>query len=125
MAAWWRESVALGVRQLTGELKGMKESHSEEIATHTGPESCAAAREDRKGRGRPGSEALTGVRIGQVLSCERRHQTGKADVLLRTEGNTGARVKGGQTLGEHAPASPRSETLCMCGINSYGNWEIS
>jgi hypothetical protein len=55
--AWHR------VRQLTGEVKGMKESYSEEPATHAGPESCVSARE---GRG----EALTGVRIGRVSSLE-------------------------------------------------------
>lgn len=41
----------------------MKESYSEELATHAGPESCVSARE---GRG----EALTGVRIGRVSSLE-------------------------------------------------------
>ena len=71
-----------------------------------------------------GSEALTGVRIGQVLSRESRF-AGRADVLRITEGNTVACVRGGQTLGERASASPRSETLSMCGIISYGNWEIS
>ncbi len=71
-----------------------------------------------------GSEALTGVRIGQPLSRERWF-TGRADVLLNTEGNTFARDKGGQTPGEYANASPRSETLSMCGIISRGNWESS
>jgi hypothetical protein len=41
----------------------MKESYSEGLASHTGPESCAGARE---GTG----EALTGVHTGQVLSSE-------------------------------------------------------
>jgi hypothetical protein len=41
----------------------MKESYGKGVATHTGPESCAAA---RKG----GGEALTGGRAGQVLSRE-------------------------------------------------------
>ena len=67
---------------------------------------------------------MTGVRIGQPLSRER-VSVGRADVLPKTEGNTGARVKGGQTPGERASASPRSETLSMCGIISRGNWEIS
>jgi RNA-directed DNA polymerase len=43
----------------------MKESYGEGLATHTGPESCGAAREG-------GVEALTGVRAGRVLSCERK-----------------------------------------------------
>ncbi len=42
----------------------MKESYGEGLATHTGPESCGAA---RKG----GVEALTGVRAGRVFSRER------------------------------------------------------
>jgi RNA-directed DNA polymerase len=41
----------------------MKESYSEGLAIHTGPESCAHIRE---GVG----EALTGVRAGRVLSRE-------------------------------------------------------
>ena len=41
----------------------MKESYGEGLATHTGPESCGAA---RKG----GVEALTGVRAGRVWSRE-------------------------------------------------------
>src|ERR1700730_5450378 len=41
----------------------MKESYGKGVATHTGPESCAIARE---GEG----EALTGGRAGQVLSRE-------------------------------------------------------
>ena len=63
----------------------MKESHSEELATHAGPESCAVIREG-------GGEALTGVRTGRVSSRE----TGtfeEADVLRRTEGNMGERVR--------------------------------
>jgi hypothetical protein len=36
----------------------MKESYGEGVATHTGPESCAVAREG-------GGEALTGGRAGQ------------------------------------------------------------
>lgn len=41
----------------------MKEPHIEGVATHDGPESCVDA---RKGVG----EALTGVRVGEVLSRE-------------------------------------------------------
>ena len=42
----------------------MKESYGEGVATHTGPESCADAREG-------GREALTGERAGRVFSRER------------------------------------------------------
>jgi len=41
----------------------MKESYSERVATHTGPELCAAGR-------KAGDEALVGVRAGRVLSPE-------------------------------------------------------
>ena len=41
----------------------MKEPHIEGVATHDGPESCVDV---RKGVG----EALTGVRVGEVLSRE-------------------------------------------------------
>ena len=41
----------------------MRESYDEGIASHVGPGSCAGARE---GSG----EALTGVRVGRVLSRE-------------------------------------------------------
>ena len=41
----------------------MQESYGEGVATHTGPESCAAAREG-------GGEALTGERAGRVYSRE-------------------------------------------------------
>jgi hypothetical protein len=41
----------------------MKELHGEGLATHTGPESCAAGRQ-------AAGEALTGVRAGPALSHE-------------------------------------------------------
>ena len=41
----------------------MKESYGEDLASHTDPESCAAARKD-------GCEALTGARVGGPLSRE-------------------------------------------------------
>jgi len=55
----------------------------EGLASHTGPESCAAVREDR-------GEALTGECVGQPLSGE--NQLRGADVLRPAEGNT-ARVE--------------------------------
>ena len=42
----------------------MKESYSEGVASHTGPESCGVVREGD-------FEALTGVRTGRVSSRER------------------------------------------------------
>jgi hypothetical protein len=62
----------------------MKESHSEGVAIHTGPELCVASRE-------AGCEALVGVRAGRVLSPEIR-STGVPTQSPHVEGNilTGA-----------------------------------
>jgi len=53
--------------------------YGEGLASHTGPESCVAVREDR-------CEALTGECVGQPLSGE--NQLRGADVLRPSEGNT-------------------------------------
>lgn len=58
----------------------MQEPYIEGLATHSSPESCAAAREG-------GGEALTGVRSGTVLSREIRH-SGTPTLLSETEGHT-------------------------------------
>jgi hypothetical protein len=47
----------------TGVMSWMQVPYGEGVASHTGPESCAVAREG-------GGEALTGVRSGRVLSRE-------------------------------------------------------
>src|SRR3954451_15295606 len=57
----------------------VKVHYGEGVASHTGPESCAAAREVR-------GEALTGVRAGQVWSGERNVVRG-ADAVVAAEGN--------------------------------------
>jgi hypothetical protein len=48
----------------------MKEPYGEGVASHTGPESCVAARES-------GREALTGEVAGRVLSRERPQTSGR------------------------------------------------
>jgi len=58
----------------------MKEPHIEGPATHDDPESCAVARES-------GGEALTGARMGTVLSRETRH-SGVPTPLSEAEGHT-------------------------------------
>ena len=58
----------------------MKVPHSEDIASHAVPESCAAYREVRR-------EALTGVQTGQPLSRESFKVQG-ADAVSVAEGNT-------------------------------------
>lgn len=83
---------------------------TEGLANHSGPESCADIREGV-------SEALTGERAGQPLSCERlpsrvptRFETWKAtrtDAPLRATGRPGV-----------------VEDPGMCASSSYGNREI-
>ena|SRR6516165_3216125 len=89
----------------------MKKSYGEGIATHTGPESCGAARE---GSG----EALTGERMGRVFSRVR--------ILLW---DADAVRRSGRPHLVHryreVPQSPaRSETPCTYRGTSYGNREI-
>ena len=62
----------------------MQVSHSEGVANHTGPESCAGIREDA-------GEALTGERIGQPLSRESLIFPDD-DVVRNTEGNMGSAI---------------------------------
>lgn len=88
----------------------MKVRYVEGVASHSGPESCAATREGV-------SEALTGVRTGQVLSRERSICSG-ADMVTNMEGNTEGRVM-------RAPGRPGVvEDPGMCGRSLYGNREI-
>ena len=61
----------------------MKVPHSEDLASHAVPESCAVCREAQR-------EALTGVRVGQPLSRERSRVQG-ADAVAVAEGNTDRR----------------------------------
>jgi RNA-directed DNA polymerase len=89
----------------------MKESYGEGVATHTGPESCGAAREG-------GVEALTGVRAGRVLSRERTSLRG-ADAV----GESG-RPQPGHRYREMLRDPARSETPCTHGNISRENREI-
>ena len=58
----------------------MRESHSEGIASHTGPELCVDVRKD-------GYEALTGVCAGWVLSRENDIDYGTPTLSEKAEGN--------------------------------------
>ncbi len=89
----------------------MKEPCTEDPASYGDPESCVGA---RKGVG----EALTGERIGEVLSREIK-KFGVLTVLCEREGNT-MDVRNG----EHVLDPARSETLCMYGSFLHGNREI-
>jgi hypothetical protein len=58
----------------------MEEPHVEGVATHDDPESCSDSRE-------AAAEALTGARMGTVLSREINH-IGVPTLLTEAEGNT-------------------------------------
>ena len=89
----------------------MKKSHKCELATHIGPESCGAA---RKG----GVEALTGERMGRVLSRVR--------ISLRDADAVGGsgRLRPLHRYREVQGNPARSETPCMYVNISRGNREI-
>jgi hypothetical protein len=89
----------------------MKELYGERLATHTGPESCGAAREGV-------AEALTGVRAGRVLSRE-------SDLLRGADavGESG-RLHPTHRYREMRRDPARSETLCTYGNTSRGSREI-
>lgn len=89
----------------------MKESYGEGLATHTGPESCGAAREG-------GVEALTGVRAGRVFSRESTFLRG-ADAV----GESG-RQHPAHRHREMWWSPARSETPSTHGNTSHENREI-
>ena len=89
----------------------MKEPHIEGVATHDDSESCVDNRE-------VDDEALTGARMGSVLSRENR-QSGAPTPLTEAEGNT--------TRGRHRESSggpARSQTRSTCGTFSRENREV-
>ncbi len=90
----------------------MEVSHGEGLATHTGPESCAAGREAV-------GEALTGVRAGPVLSREIIGQLRGADVV-----ETGGRPHRLRRYRKTQQAPARSETRCTHGNTWHGSREI-
>ena len=90
----------------------MEVSYGEGLASHTGPESCADARE---GRG----EALTGERAGRVLSREICGQLRGADAV-----ETGGRPHRSCRQRETRTDPARSETPRTHGSTSRGNREI-
>ena len=90
----------------------MEVSYGEGLASHTGPESCADARE---GRG----EALTGERAGRVLSREICGQLRGADAV-----ETGGRPHRSRRQRETRADPARSETPSTHGSTSRGSREI-
>jgi len=96
----------------------MKVSYGEGLAIRTGSESCIGV---RKGAG----EALTGVRIGQVLSREIETPPRKRWPLRGADAvEIVGRQNCGRRYGEALVDSARSETLCMHVSTLSGNREI-
>ena len=89
----------------------MKESHGEDLASHTDPESCTVAREG-------GCEALTGVCAGGLLSRE----------IIRVRGADVVSVSGRphpmHRYGKRHGNPARSENLSMHRNTSRENREI-
>jgi hypothetical protein len=89
----------------------MKESYVEELATHSGPESCGVS---RKGS----IEALTGVRASRVSSRER-SKVRDADAVGIAEGTTATHRQR-----EMRPGPARSQTPCAYGNTLHENREV-
>ncbi len=87
----------------------MKESYGEGVASHTGPESCADAREG-------GREVLTGERAGRVFSREISLRSADA---VRRSGRPHSACRQRKT----GRGSARSETPSMYGRTSRENRE--
>ena len=90
---------------------GIKESYSEDLASHAGPELYA-------GGGNIAGVATTGVHAGQVLSSENRNF--RVPTLSGLwEGNIVPRADG-----ERGTDTAESKTLCMYGNSKRENREI-
>ena len=96
----------------------MKVSYVEGVANHNGPESCGAAREG-------GVEALTGGRIGRVLSREIHALLLKQQALRDAEAveNVGRQHRVHRQRKVYQDPA-RSETPCMYASTLHGNREI-
>lgn len=94
----------------------MKEPYSEGVAIHTSSESCIVT---RKGE----SEALTGVRIGWVLSHEIRFIAKERSSGTPTPSGWWKAILGASIIRE-AFRPAWSETQGMCGNTLNGNREI-
>ena len=96
----------------TGEVLWMKEPYGEGVAIHSGPESCVVV---RKGH----CEALTGVRLGWVLSREIARKDRGADAVVGS-----GRLHPARRYRERRGSFARSETPSMDGNTLHGNREI-
>ncbi len=90
----------------------MKESHSEDLANHTDPESCGAV-------GNDGLEALTGESAGWVLSSERDVNISGADAILEC-----GRQHPDHRYSKEVRDPAESGTPCMHGHSTRGTREV-
>ena len=91
----------------------MKESHSEDQASHAGPESC-------EGVGNGALEALTGEPAGRAIEPRNQGLRREADLLM-----AGGRQHRERRQGKAQPAPARSENQGMWGSFSRGSREVS
>ncbi len=91
----------------------MKESHSEDQASHAGPESCEGVREGAL-------EALTGEPAGRAIEPRNVLIIREADTVMAS-----GRPHRTCRKGKARPAPARSKNLCMWGRFSHGSREIS
>ena len=108
----------LGAPVKAGELKGMKESNRERVATYTGPEPCASVRKDD-------GEASVGDHAGWPLSRENCTLLRKQWALRGADAvEFGGRQHRAWRYREARSNPARSENPRTHGINSHGNREI-
>jgi hypothetical protein len=91
----------------------MKEPYGEGVAIHSDPESCVVV---HKGH----CEALTGVRLGWVLSREIARKDRGADAVVGS-----GRLHPARRYRERRGSFARSETPSMDGNTLHGNREIA
>jgi hypothetical protein len=89
----------------------MKEPYGEGVAIHSGPESCVGVRKDS-------GEALTGVRLGWVLSREISNGPRGRRFCRKRKATSGT------SISRDARSFARSETPSMDGNTLHGNREI-
>lgn len=96
----------------------MKDSYKQGLAAQFGPESCTIV---RKGEG----EALTGERVGRVLSCEIYAPMRECRVLRGADAvEEGGRQNAVRRYREMRRGPAQSETPRMRGNTLHGNREI-
>ena len=96
----------------------MKESYKQGLAAQFGPESCVGVRKDE-------GEALTGERVGRVLSCEIHAPMREYRVLRGADAvEEGGRQHSSRRYREMRRGPAQSETPCMHEDTLPGNREI-